>query len=258
MSGSADATGSAFQQVPTPVVLEWVDEIGSTQVELVTRARAGALPQALATTSQTAGHGRRGRDWSCPPGAGIAMSVLTRPRRADAWTWLPLLAGLAVIDAVQLLGADDLSLKWPNDVLAPSGKLAGIVAERVESPLSYPGLPPAFVLGVGINLTSVAQAPNATSLRDLGLRGEARALGDGLLASLVDWVERWDDDPVSVAAPYRARCATLGQDVQVSLPGGHDTLGRAVAVDDDGCLVVDSSAGRRVFSAGDVVHLRAR
>lgn len=241
-----------------PVPLAWVDEIASTQIELVARARAGAPPQALATTSQTAGHGRRGRDWACPPGAGLALSVLVRPHRDDAWTWLPLLAGVAVVDALDALGAPGLTLKWPNDVLVSSGKLAGLIAERVDSPPS-PGQPgPAFVLGVGINLTADGLPPVATCLHNLGVEADARQVADAVLSWLVTWMQRWVDDPAEVAGAYRVRCATLGRDVRVSLPGGQEVLGRAVAIDDDGCLVVESGSGPQALSAGDVVHLRVR
>lgn len=234
------------------VPITWVDEIGSTQVELVSRARTGAAPQALATTSQTAGHGRRGREWTCPPGAGLALSVLLRPLRNDAWTWLPLLAGVAVVEALQARGARGLGLKWPNDVLAPSGKLAGLVAERVEGH----GSPPAFVLGIGLNLTGDGLPPNAACLAHLGVHDDAGTVGAAVLAALLERVRHWEADTSAVADIYRAQCVTLGHEVRVSLPGGRDVQGRADDVDDDGCLVVTGPAGRQVLSAGDVVHVR--
>lgn len=249
--GSAAAAGSALP-------LTWVDEIGSTQVELVARARGGATAQALATTAQTAGHGRRGREWTCPRGAGLALSVLARPDRRDAWTWLPLMAGVAVVEALESLGAVGLALKWPNDVLAPSGKLAGIVAERVESPPSHPGLPPAFVLGVGINLTDEGLPATAACLQGLGLDAGARPVAGAVLEHLGAWLRRWDDNPADVASAYRTRCGTLGRDVRVVLPSGGEASGQATAIDHDGCLVLETPSGRQVFSAGDVVHLRPR
>lgn len=252
MTGAGPSTGA------TPVPLEWVDEIASTQVEVVGRAQAGAPPQALATTSQTAGHGRRGRDWQCPPGAGLALSVLTRPERLDGWTWLPLVAGVAVVDALHGVGAAGLTLKWPNDVLSPSGKLAGLVAERVEHPSAQRSSPPAFVLGVGINLTTEGLPPTAASLAGMGLEADARAVVEAVVTSVLGWLARWRDRPGEVAVAYRARCSTLGRDVRVLLPGGRESLGRAEAIDDDGCLVVGTPAGRQTYAAGDVVHLRSR
>jgi len=240
-----------------PISLAWVDQIGSTQVELVARARAGAPEQALATTSQTAGHGRRGREWWCPPGSGLALSVLVRPARQDGWTWLPLLAGVAVADALEGLGASGMTLKWPNDVLTDSGKLAGLLAERVDAPPGSPGLRPAFVLGVGLNLTRDALPAQAACVADVGVAPDARRIADAVLASLVRWVQRWVDEPAVVTA-YRERCSTIGQEVRVSLPSGDDVVAVAVAVDDDGCLVLRGPSGRVSVAAGDVVHLRRR
>lgn len=244
------SASARFDSVP----LTWVDEIGSTQAELVSQARAGADPQALATTSQTAGHGRRGREWTCAPGAGLAMSVLVRPPRIDAWTWLPLLAGVAVVEALEALGADGLGLKWPNDVLAPSGKLAGLVAERVDGRT----MPPAFVLGIGLNLTPDGLPPNAACLAHLGVHDDAATIGTAVLAAVLDRLDRWVHDPSGIAEDYRRRCVTLGREVRVSLPGGREVHGRGDDVDDDGCLVVTGPAGRQALSAGDVVHVRGR
>ena len=134
-------------RLPAPT---WVDSTASTQVTLSDQARAGVVSRVLATTSQTAGRGRRGREWTCPPGAGLAMSVLVRLPPRDGWSWLPLAAGVAVHQALTDLGVPpSLGLKWPNDVLVDdgpgAGKLAGIIAERVDAP---GGSDPALVLGM--------------------------------------------------------------------------------------------------------------
>ncbi len=251
-----------FAPGPMPIPLTWIEEIGSTQVELVTRARAGASEQALATTSQTAGHGRRGREWWCPPGSGLAMSVLIRPACGERWTWLPLLAGIAVVDALESLGASGVSLKWPNDVLTRAGKLAGLLAERVDPPRDGPTSSlqsrPAFVVGFGLNLTSRALPPGAACVDDLGVDPDAGQVAEAVLGSTARWVRRWVNEPASVATAYRERCTSIGQDVRVHLPGGAEIVGEVAAVDDDGCLVLAGPAGRVVVPAGDVVHLRAR
>lgn len=238
------------------LAVEWVEDVGSTQVVLVERARAGGAPQALATTNQTSGHGRRGRRWTCPPGGGLALSVLLRPARDDAWTWLPLLSGVAVVDALADLGAPGLGLKWPNDVMAGHDKLAGLIAERVGDvdPAAHA---PAFVLGIGLNLRPQHLPEGATSLADLGVAAPPREVADVLVGRVVRWLDTWVRDPSSVVEAYRARCVTLGEQVHVTLPGAGHVVGEAVDVDDAGCLLVDvTGEGCRAFSAGDVVHVR--
>ena len=112
--------------------LDVVAETGSTNADLLARAEAGADidGSVLLAEYQNAGRGRHGRQWSAPPGTQVALSVgvagaaVPRP----GWGWLTLAAGVAVADALAAVGVQ-AGLKWPNDVLANGGKLAGILAE---------------------------------------------------------------------------------------------------------------------------------
>src|SRR5579875_3157458 len=120
------AVTAGWRPFRSPVLLE---EIGSTNTELVARARAGA-PEGtvLLAERQTAGRGRLGRRWLGHPGGSVLCSVLLRP----AWPperWH--LAGWALMcsarDAVAEVTGVRLSGKWPNDLLAPDGrKVAGV------------------------------------------------------------------------------------------------------------------------------------
>lgn len=249
-----------------PPSITWVESIDSTQSVLVTRAQAGEPDQALATTSQTLGHGRRGRTWVCPPGSGLALSVLARLPDRPGWPWLPLAAGVAVHEALSGLGAAGLGLKWPNDVLVDQGvhrgKMAGLVAARVEaSSRAESGGPagryPALVLGIGVNLRSAGLPEGASALAAVAGVDDPFAVADALVRRLAAWLEHWQNGSPSVVSAYRDRCVTLGRAVRVELPGGDALLGTAVRLDDEGRLVVASpSRGELAVSAGDVVHLR--
>ncbi len=239
---------------------------GSTNADLVALAAAGEpAGLVLVADEQTAGRGRSGRSWTAPPGSALTFSVLLRPHRAAAHLgWLPLLTGLAVVDAVRSVTGVPAVLKWPNDVVVPTdggeGKLAGILAERVGGPGGGAG---AVVVGVGLNVSTTAAGlpvPTATSLllagADLVDRG---VLLDAVLARLAERYRRWDGDAgldAELAAAYRLRCATLGRDVRAELPGGGAVTGRAVDLDDAGRLLVRTGEGVRAVGAGDVVHLR--
>jgi BirA family biotin operon repressor/biotin-[acetyl-CoA-carboxylase] ligase len=271
--------------------LELRVETGSTNADAAEAARAGE-PEGLVVVAerQTAGRGRRGRAWESPARAGIATSVLLRPGVADpargwppappaGYGWLPLLAGVALVSAVARLAELEASLKWPNDLLVatgarrPSGertgqaKCAGILAESV--PASDPALPPAIVLGIGLNVTlRVAELPTgrgglpATSLLLAGAVATDRdSLLRCLLRDLADWYARWraaggDAEACGLRAAYLARCATLGRAVRVALPSGDELRGTAVSVDPDGRLVVRAGHGEHRVAAGDVLHLR--
>ncbi|TML24517.1 MAG: biotin--[acetyl-CoA-carboxylase] ligase [Actinobacteria bacterium] len=234
-------------------------ETGSTNADVAAAARAGAAEGLVVVAErQTAGRGRLDRQWTSPPRAGLAVSVLLRPRTSPRWYgWLPLLAGVALVETVRRLGEVDAVLKWPNDVLIDNRKCAGILAEAV---------PDAVVLGIGLNVTlkeSELPRPDATSLQ---LAGAACTDRDPLLRTflrtLADRYERWsaaggDPEASGLRQAYRLHCGTLGQRVRIALPDGATLAGVASDVDGTGRLVVTGPDGAATpVAAGDVVHVR--
>jgi BirA family biotin operon repressor/biotin-[acetyl-CoA-carboxylase] ligase len=129
-------------------------------------ARAGAPDgHVVVARRQTAGRGRTGRSWHSDDEGGLYFSLLLRGfARPAAASGVTLAAGIGVWDAVRALGANDVRLKWPNDVLLGERKVAGILAEWI------PGLADggAVVVGVGLNLSQRAfpgdVAATATSI----------------------------------------------------------------------------------------------
>jgi BirA family biotin operon repressor/biotin-[acetyl-CoA-carboxylase] ligase len=245
--------------------LHVVARTGSTNADLLVAARAGAADRSvLVAEQQDAGRGRHARTWTSPARAGLSMSVLLRTTGVplSVLGWLPLLAGVAVADAVQRLAEVEVTLKWPNDVLIDGRKLGGILAEVAATTPE-----PAIVVGLGLNVSLRAEelpVPTATSL----LLAEAACtdrdpLLRAVLRELAAREARWRSaggDPVrsGLVADYRARCSTLGRTVVVTLPEGRALNGEAVDVDDMGRLVVRDAEGvQHSVSAGDVTHVRA-
>lgn len=206
----------------------------------------------LVADQQTEGRGRLGRSWASPPGSSLSVSALLRPVDVPAaqWPWLPLLVGVAAVEAVVDAAGRDARLKWPNDVLLDDAKLAGILVERIDTPGG-----PAAVAGVGMNVTS-APADGAASLAGTGATRDA--VLRALLDRLAEWYGRWraDQEGCGLGRAYRELCSTLGRDVRVDLPNSSAIKGRAVDVDASGGLVIAADAGREIVSAGDVVHVR--
>ena len=239
------------------------EETGSTNADVADAARAGAAEGLIVVAEQqVAGRGRRNRVWVSPARAGLTVSVLLRPGDVPQrhWAWLPLLAGVALRDAVQRIAEVDAALKWPNDLLVGDGKAAGILAEVTGD---------AVVLGIGLNVTTRADElpPTtglpATSLLLAGARSTDRdPLLRALLRGLAQWYAGWreaggDAEMCGLLGAYRRGCATLGRQVRVQLPGGEELAGEATTVDPDGQMVIRTADGtaHRV-SAGDVVHVR--
>jgi BirA family transcriptional regulator, biotin operon repressor / biotin---[acetyl-CoA-carboxylase] ligase len=238
--------------------LDVVDEIGSTNAALLAAAAEDA-PEGtvLIAEHQVTGRGRLDRVWTSPPRAGLTLSLLLRPDVPAARRgWLPLLTGVALAESVRGVTGVQVSLKWPNDLLAGDGrKLAGILAESSGG---------AVVVGVGLNVsTTAAELPEtATSLSEV--LGAPVDRGPVLLAFLRAFearYRRWSDgvgDPVSsgLARDYLAWCSTVGTTVSVALPDGSTLEGVAEAVDWDGRLVVATPHGSVPLASGDVRHVR--
>jgi BirA family transcriptional regulator, biotin operon repressor / biotin---[acetyl-CoA-carboxylase] ligase len=241
--------------------LDVVAQTGSTNADLLARAASGTdvTGAVLIAEHQTAGRGRHGRGWSASPRAQITLSVGVSVVDVPAagWGWLPLATGVAVVDAVAPLlegTGVEVGLKWPNDVLASGGKLAGILAEVAR---------PVVVIGLGLNVTQAPEevdGPGATSLLDLGVAAPDRdQLVCRLLRELGGRIVAWRaarGADWQLAADYRARSLTIGTRVRAQLPGGRELVGTASGIDDQGRLCLETDAETVVVSAGDVVHLR--
>ncbi len=262
-----------------------VEVTGSTSADLLQEARAGGRgPRFLAARAQTAGRGRLDRGWHSPPGASLAVSLLFAPEVPQAgWTWLPMVVGLGVLDALRGMGATAV-LKWPNDVVVPLpepgggatgtagttgppegamtglAKLAGVLVQGVAGSAG-----PVAVVGVGLNLRPPGDVgARSASLADL-LDGDApdgpscfdRVL-PALTGALTQRLLGWEADggrSTGTRAAYLRACSTMGRQVRVSTPAGQ-VSGRAVDVAEDGALVLDGPDGRVRVLAGDVEHVR--
>jgi BirA family transcriptional regulator, biotin operon repressor / biotin---[acetyl-CoA-carboxylase] ligase len=240
--------------------IDVVSETGSTNADLIARAAAGEDVDGavLIAEHQTAGRGRQGRSWSDVVGAQITMSVGVDATAvpSEAWGWLPLATGIAIVDAIRDSTGIEAGLKWPNDVLAGPGKLAGILAE-VAAPQR------AIVVGFGLNVTlrpeEIAVA-EATSLAELGVAAPDRVrLIAALLTQLGERVASWRGTKRTdgtLIADYRSRCLTLGTPVRAILPDNREITGVAEDVDEQGRLAIRVDGETIMVSAGDVVHLR--
>jgi BirA family biotin operon repressor/biotin-[acetyl-CoA-carboxylase] ligase len=214
----------------------------------------------VVTEHQTAGRGRLDRVWVTPPRAALTFSLLVAPVTVPVgrWPWLPLLAGLAVVDAVRRAVGVAAVLKWPNDVLVDGLKVAGVLVERVERPGGA-----AAVVGVGLNVSSTREELPVDAASSLELAGAGPVDRSRLLTAVLDAFTARYDGWVGAAgrglrAPYAAACSTIGREVRVELPTGAPLLGRAVDVDEEGRLLVDDGTRVHALGAGDVVHVRPR
>lgn len=236
----------------------------STQELALAAARAGGAPGWCAVAEeQTRGRGRQGRRWLAAPGSALLVSVVV-PAVAGGWTALA--CGIALAEALEATAPElggRLALKWPNDLLAGDGKLAGLLLE-------LPGgrrAAPVAVLGVGLNVHSDGLPESGPGLRpaslDLLCAPRRPPKREAILAALLTATGRrlerlstgGDAAVAEVAAAWRGRAVGLGAAVVVETPQGRLT-GVARDLDADGALLVDTPSGTHRLVAGDV-HLLA-
>ncbi|HEU4332520.1 MAG TPA: biotin--[acetyl-CoA-carboxylase] ligase [Lapillicoccus sp.] len=227
-----------------------------------TNARAAWLAEpwrVVVSDHQSEGRGRLARTWEAPPGTSVAVSA-TVPVPEAGQAWLPLLAGVAVAEAVTSVAELPAELKWPNDVLLPSDgdrKVCGVLCEVVQAPSGG-----CVVIGAGINLDQDRGQLPVDTATSLALGGAPDVDRNRLVAAYLAGVARWyaaltGGDAAGLRDAYRERCTTIGRAVTLTRPTGPDLLGTAVAVDDDGRLVVEAADGQHAWAAGDVTHVRS-
>ncbi len=229
------------------------DTLDSTNSEALRLARACEQgPLWIVARQQTSGRGRRGREWVSATGnlaASLMFSAAVTPAVAAT---LGFVASLATLEACRALAPDvDLSLKWPNDVLAKGGKVAGLL---LESEVQGDAL--AVVVGFGVNLASApAGMPfPATSLSGLGHNARPdevfSALTDAWVALAGFWNNGRGFDAIRKA--WLAQAGGIGQAISVRT-GDRLESGIFETLDQEGRLVLRvDDGGTRLIAAGDV------
>lgn len=236
--------------------LEALGECSSTSSLLLERARQGApAGLTLVADRQTAGRGRRGRQWWSSPEAGLTFSVLWRFAGAiSGLAGLSLAVGLAVARALERSGAQGVGLKWPNDLLLGDGKLGGILVELE----SVAGTTLA-VIGIGLNLQLPPLGEEEFLHRPAALAQALSPLPDRhrllaqVLIELAAVLDRFAEGGFSVLrGEWQALHAWQDRRVRLLNGGSLDRQGICLGADVDGALLLRTPVGIERCLAGDL------
>lgn len=220
------------------------------------KERASSLPHgaAVIADSQTEGKGRRGKRWENTPGDALYLSILLRDWSPVQAAPLPLVAGLAVSEALASFGVA-CDLKWSNDVLVGDKKICGILCEsRIQGKQST------VIMGLGINSNQLPQdftrlhLVYATSLRMVtGKQYTSPTLAAAVLNALEPMLRQCREQGFSgdLRDRYRRRCVTLGREVRLQDAGG-EKCGKAVDIAPDGALLCEIDGVLLPVTAGEV------
>lgn len=243
---------------PEGVARHVLAEVDSTNSEAARLAPGLTQPTWIFARRQTAGRGRRGRDWAMPEG-NFAATLVMRPTGAPAdAAQRSFIAALALADALAAVAGPGvtITLKWPNDVLLNGGKVAGILLESA----GQGGAVSHLAIGIGVNL---ADAPPAAVLESgahlpVSLRGETGLLipAEEFLAPLANAFDRWERQFVTygfgpIRTGWLARAARIGQPI-IARTVTETVEGTFETIAEDGALVLTTREGRRVIPAADV------
>lgn len=254
------------QRLPHFGAVDWVDETGSTNADLLERARLqvggrGLRPWLRGAHLQNTGRGRAGRNWQNRPGQALMFSCAFDTTLAAAeLPALSPLAGLAAAEALRGLAgpaADALRVKWPNDVMWGEGKLSGVLVETTRNPVDR-AAGHVVVIGMGTNLTDA----------DLLTRELDRPIADWAgvgaavpIADVVATVARaWQEAVLQLQAHgfqafverYAKVDALAGRTVRVLDRGEVLQTGTAAGTDRYGRLLVRTEGGVTPISVGEV------
>jgi BirA family biotin operon repressor/biotin-[acetyl-CoA-carboxylase] ligase len=218
---------------------------------------ARALPawNAARADTQTAGRGRFQRTWVSDAGGLWLSAVVPVAEKKESFQVLPLVAGLAVVEALKNAGVTSLRLRWPNDIMAGELKLAGLLLDTFDPRLA--------VIGLGINVT------NHPASQDRSLRGTAARLADllseppGLTELTVIVLEHLRRRVNQLAQGGFAPLRSLVNDLWGGTPRVNLELDKCFrqgvfrGVDDRGRLLLcDASGHTTVFATHEVKMLR--
>jgi BirA family biotin operon repressor/biotin-[acetyl-CoA-carboxylase] ligase len=240
--------------------LEVFQEIDSTNDYLLaqTRPTAGFCRVVLAE-SQTAGRGRRGRSWLSPRYSGIYLSVAytfaKSPRHLSSLT---LASGIAVASVLERLGARDVALKWPNDIIAGDAKVGGILVESVATRNGGATI----VAGVGLNVDlSLADRGSRESIareQATDLNSCTQTLPDNstlsiaLIEGLINGIIQYEAEGFSRFVEEWSRLDWLiGRQIHAEVDG-EEVNGMANGIAEDGALMLDTKNGIQRVASGSV------
>ena len=222
-------------------------------------ADAAQDPQALFAELQTAGRGRRGREWRSPFGANLYLSLAwSFPAWPPQLSALSLAVGVACARALRKAGLREVMLKWPNDLRVGDDKLGGILIEqRGEA-----GGACRVVIGIGINVSMSAEQAGALGQPWTSLQAalnaserelpERNALAASLLAELLAAISEFEAAGfIPFLADWATLDATANQPVRIE-GGGEPLQGIGRGVDAQGALIVESQGRRHHVHAGEV------
>lgn len=217
------------------------------------------LPVLVTSSLQTAGRGREKRNWVSPKGKGLYSSFGFNLENNQNLNFLPLIAGISVIETLKKITGIELGLKWPNDILYKNKKIAGILIENIITESNI-----FCIAGIGINLNHTAAdfpgelKDKAASLKMItGLTTIAEQINPLLAALLFQWVEKLKKSATEEIIQTANRYSGFLKDKNISFhhpPDNKIISGIFKGINHDGGLILENKQGSTtIYYSGEIV-----
>ncbi|MGE1560156.1 bifunctional biotin--[acetyl-CoA-carboxylase] ligase/biotin operon repressor BirA [Pantoea septica] len=236
---------------PNLAIIPVIDSTNQYLLERMNELQSG---DACIAEYQQAGRGRRGRQWFSPFGANLYMSMYWRLEQGPAAAMgLSLVIGIVIAETLQQLGAQDVRVKWPNDLYLQDRKLAGILVELTGKT----GDAAQIVMGAGINLAmrgaETAQINQGwINLQEAGIAIDRNDLAARLINSLREALPLFERDGL---APFTERWKALdnffNRPVKL-LIGEREIHGIARGIDKQGGLLLEQDGEVKSWVGGEI------
>jgi BirA family biotin operon repressor/biotin-[acetyl-CoA-carboxylase] ligase len=199
---------------------------------------------------QTAGYGRRGREWQSPQGN--LFFTLIDDFKIEDLNWIGYAMGLGLYDAVKKYIPDaPIHLKWPNDLLLEDAKLSGMLLEVADDKI---------LIGLGVNVATAPESDQKTAA--LSQVTDYRIPPRSLLMHILECYEHWRQIGLEQGFPalrdiWMKRAIWLGETVTARLADGRVLTGQFAGLDDTGALVLTDKTAHHVVTSADI-YLKTR
>ncbi|MDU5770640.1 bifunctional biotin--[acetyl-CoA-carboxylase] ligase/biotin operon repressor BirA [Mixta calida] len=228
--------------------------IDSTNQYLLERMNTLQTGDACVAEYQQAGRGRRGRQWFSPFGANLYLSMYWRLDQGPAAAMgLSLVIGIVIAEVLQQLGAEDVRVKWPNDLYLNDRKLAGILVEMTGKT----GDAAQIVFGAGINLAMRSPDANVVNqgwinLQEAGIAINRNELVSVLVNQLRRSLKEFEREGLT---PFISRWQRLDNFINRHvklLIGEREVLGIARGIDPQGGLLLEQDGVTKAWVGGEI------
>lgn len=252
----ADEIKSIWKAKTLGEEIRYLDVIDSTNTMAKALAEEGYPSGTLVVADQqTAGKGRRGREWESPKDCGIFMTMMLKPDIVpNNASMLTLVAALAQAKALAEITGEDVRIKWPNDIVLNGKKIVGILTE-MSAQFDYINH---IVIGIGINVNNTSFPESIQDMAtSLFLETGKHFKRSEIIARTWEYFEEYyelfleTEDLSALQKEYNAMLVNMHKGVKVLDPK-EPFEGKAMGITKNGELIVDTWESRKLVSSGEV------